>query len=980
MSEHQIEELPVTVFYSYAHEDKSLRNELDKHLSGLRRSGIIAEWYDRQIIAGANREDAINTHLNTASVILLLISPDFLASDYCFGMEMQRALERHRAGEARVIPVILRPVDWRRTPFADLQCLPHDTKPVTIWRNIDEAFLDVADGIRKTIESIKSLPAQPHSLPLPPVWNIPYPRNPFFTGREDLLVSLESSLKASRAAALTQPQAISGLGGIGKTQIAVEYAYRNASLYQAVFWAQSETHEALVSSFVVIAHLLHLFEKDARDQLVVVKAVMEWMKTHTGWLLILDNSDDLGIVGTFIPPVFGGHILLTTRAQAMGRLAQRIEVGTMIPEVGALLLLRRATLLPFDASLEEVHPTDREIAMQIVQELGGLPLALDQAGAYIEETACRLSEYLSLYQRQKSTFLKRRGGLIADHPAPVATTWLISFDHIKRSKPIATEILRLCAFLYPDSIPEEILTTGLSSMESLRDEITTPLIFNDALEALCAYSFVKRDRTNQMISVHRLVQVVLKDEMNDEQYQQWAEQAVRIVNKVFPHVEFTSWHLCERYLTNAQICAALIEEGGMTFPEAANLLYKTGWYLKERGQYKEARPPLQQALIIREHQAEENHNDIATSLNSLGSLSFAEGKYVEAEQFHRQALTIREKQLGPQHPATAMSLNNLAWLYYMQGKYIEADLFYMRALAIFEQCLGAEHPETMTTMTNLAWLYYKQGKYAEAEQLYTQVLMVQERRLEPVHISIGRTLNNLGLLYSVWGKYAEAEPLLIRALTICEKCFGPEHPETMMCLNNLGILYYTQGRYTEAEPLYIRALAICKQHLGLDHPEAAKCLGNLGRLYHAQGRYTEAEPLQIQSLAIREQHFGAEHPETARSINDLASLYYSQGRYAEAEPLYTRALAIREQRLGAEHPETAICLGNIAQLYDIQRKFREAEAFYIRSLAICERSLGQKHPSTILILKNYAQFLWKIHKEVEAKQIEVQVMHISKSS
>ena len=150
----------------------------------MRQEGIVAECYDRQIVAGTAWRDAVDAHLNSASLILLLVSPSFLASDYCFGVEMQRALERHWAGEARVIPVILRSVDWQKAPFADLQCLPRNTKPVVSWTDQDEALLDVANGIREAVKSIYAPSLQ--SPPFPDMWNVPYPQNSFFTGRQEI--------------------------------------------------------------------------------------------------------------------------------------------------------------------------------------------------------------------------------------------------------------------------------------------------------------------------------------------------------------------------------------------------------------------------------------------------------------------------------------------------------------------------------------------------------------------------------------------------------------------------------------------------------------------------------------------------------------------------------------------------------------------------------------------------------------------------
>src|SRR5437762_4454577 len=249
------ETAPIEVFYSYARKDETLRNELEKHLSILQRQGLISAFHDRQIIAGTDLAQAVDTHLETASLILLLISPDFLASDYCYGIEMQRALERHQANEARVIPILLRPVSWEGSPFSILQVLPSNGIALTSrqWHSLDEAFTDVVKGIRGALRDVRRLAT---STP-PTIWNIPFQRNPVFTGREDLLSRLHTQLQAGQATALSQAQAISGLGGIGKTQVAVEYAYRYRDEYEAVLWTPSDSRESLVSGYIAIARSLN---------------------------------------------------------------------------------------------------------------------------------------------------------------------------------------------------------------------------------------------------------------------------------------------------------------------------------------------------------------------------------------------------------------------------------------------------------------------------------------------------------------------------------------------------------------------------------------------------------------------------------------------------------------------------------------------------------------------------------------------------
>ena len=790
---------PIEIFCSYAHADEHWRQQLDIHLSLMQRQGLVSIWHDRRIIPSQDWAQAIDSHLTSAWVILLLISPDFLASDYCYGIEMQRALERHQAGQARVIPILLRPVDWKGAPFARLQALPTNAKAITSWSNQDEAFADVAAGIRRAIEDPARLTARSSHATFPPVWNVPYAHNPFFTGREELLSRLEKQLQTGQPSTLSQPQAISGLGGIGKTQIAVEYAYRHRQDYQAVLWARAENREMLTSSLVEMATLLNLPQKDAQDQSLTIQAVKSWLQTHGEWLLILDNADEPAFLGEFLPWAPAGHILLTTRTQALGELARRIEVGTFTPEQGTLFLLRRASLLAADAPLEQATAGDRQVARQISQELGWLPLALDQAGAYVEETGCRLQDYQRIYQQHRRELLKQRGGLVRSHPEPVATTWSLSFVRVQQKMPAAAELLRLCAFLAPEDIAEEMITQGAPHLGPLLEPIARDAYeFNQAIEVLRAYSLVQRDPSTGALSIHRLVQAVLRDALPAEEAQLWAERTVCVVNAAFPKVEFVQWPLCERYLPHALVCAEEVERCNMTLLDAASLLDRVGWYLDDRARYREAEP------------------------------------------LYQRALAIREQQLGPEHPDTATSLNNLALLYRAQGKYEQAEPLYQRALEIDEEAFGPEHPELATDLNNLALLYDNQGKYEQAEPLYQRALAIREQQLGPEHPDTASSLNNLAVLYRAQGKYEQAEPLYQRALAILEQQLGPEHPSTATSLNNLALLYQDQGKYEQAEPLYQRALAIYEQQLGLEHPNTVIVRKNYISLLRAMGRQDEA--------------------------------------------------------------------------------------------------------------------------------------------
>ena len=287
-------------------------------------------------------------------------------------------------------------------------------------------------------------------------WNVPFLRNPYFTGREQLLLSLHRTLAADKTVTVSQSRAISGLGGIGKTQIAIEYAYRYAREYQAVLWVSADPHELLVSEFARLAQTLDLPGKEEQDQWRIVSAVKRWLQEHSGWLLILDNADDLqhrrlsaswGKRGDAGDDALPGH--RENRQESLSGKDGDVR--------GYPVLLRRATLLAEEEPLETVSAATRTAARQLVEELDGLPLALDQAGAYIEETGCSLSEYVALYTAAPLGAAQTgRAARASDYPYTVASTWTLSFSQVEQADPAAADLLRLCAFLHPDAIPEEI--------------------------------------------------------------------------------------------------------------------------------------------------------------------------------------------------------------------------------------------------------------------------------------------------------------------------------------------------------------------------------------------------------------------------------------------------------------------------------------------------------------------------------------------
>jgi tetratricopeptide (TPR) repeat protein/transcriptional regulator with XRE-family HTH domain len=805
------------------------------------------------------------------------------------------------------------------------------------------------------------------------LWNIPFLRNPYFTGRDQILLRLRQALATASSMGLSQIWAISGLGGIGKTQTALEYAYRYANDYEAILWVRADSRETLVSDFAALTQTLDLREKEETDQFRMVAAVKRWLEEHGLWLLVFDNVDDLAMLSDFLPRRPGGAVLLTTRSQITGQM-KKIEMQRLSQEEGITFLLRR-TISDEEAGVSDpfldVSDMERRAAEEIWEVMDGLPLALDQAGAYIEARQCSLSDYLDLYRHHRNVLLKERGGPLTEHPDAVATTWSLAFQRVEQKNPGAAALLQLCAFLSPDAIPEELLTRGAAHFPSpLQALSASALLLNDAISVLLAYSLLRRSPKKKTLSVHRLVQAVLQDTLPKTERRSWAEQVMFAVNATFPHVEQKTWPQCERLLPQALLAAHYIEQYRMIGKEAGRLLHETATYLQSRAHYQEAEMLFQRALHIFEQQSDPEHSKVGMSLNGLANLYQVQGKYAEAGPLFQRALHIFEQQSGPEHSEVAYSLNGLAVLSWKQEKYAEAEVLFQRALHIFEQQSGPEHSEVAYSLNGLAMLSWRQGQYVEAKSLLQQALHIREQQLGLEHPRVATVLNNLASLYWEHGQYAEVEPLFQRALHIWEQQLGPEHPNVATVLNNLAEIYGEQEMYAEAERFYQRALRIFEQQPGPEHPDVAYSLNGLAVLYRQQGKYAEAETLFQRALHIWEHQLGSEHSQVAMSLNNLAVLYRQQGKYAEAETLFQHALRIQEQSMRSQHADTAEIMGGLARLREVQGEIEEARNLYIRALIVLEQALGAQHPKTLETRKRLIALLHIMERHEEASQLE----------
>jgi tetratricopeptide (TPR) repeat protein len=917
--------------YLYAHADRPFCEVLDNHLAPLKRQGWIRTWSNRAIEAEQSWEWEIHQQISQADIVVVLVSCDFLASDSCSHVAMTEVIQRHDLGQAVVVPVVVRPVDWSLTPFHHIQVLPMNGKAVSLWPNRDQAFVHIVQGLKRLIEHRRSgsVPTGIQTLSYGPLWTVPYRQNRFFTGRTQLLERLSSAFMSWKAPTIPVV-VLSGLGGIGKTQVVLEYAYRSLEHYQAIFWVNASSQETMIAGMVMIAETLGFSSAKELEPQHCLLLVKRWLEQHHEWLLILDALADVALVAEALPLRSAGHVLVTTHLRISQTVAQVLEVRPLSEAEAVTLLLRRSGLLseghlPCRISSEEVAA-----ARRLCHVLDGLPLALDQAGAYIEETGCSVVEYERRYQHQQLALLSLRGETAVDHPASVVTTWSLSFMHLDLCDLCAADLLRACAFLAPEVIPQAVFLKGAVPLgPHLANILADEMLFDAAISTLHQFSLVRRDPQTQTISLHRLVQAVLRSLMPLDQQALWAERVIQALCLAFPRRDTPEWARCAFYLPHVSFCEELLVRYHLRIPMMGAVLYRVGRFFHEHAQYQQAEKSYHRArLLCQSVPVLAEADGLPHILESLGWLALGQRQFVDANALLHQAYDLKKQVYGDDHAETAITLHILGRVAHAQQYFEVAERFYQEALRIKKRTFGEEHAEIATTVLSLGWLMYDQKQYTMAYRFYQQAFRV---RL---------------------------------------KVLGTEHVGTAVVLHLLARLAHQQQQDQEAETLFLQALALKKRVLCADHPSIAITLDALAQFYQEQKRFREAETQYGEALRIREYVLGEMHLLTADTLHHLACCYQEQGQFHQAEELLERALTIREKTCGPDHPTTAISWHQYARLYTALQRWEQAEDMYQRTLAIRERAFEWNHPAVQSVVQGYARFLRLVHRDEEAQVLE----------
>jgi len=724
------------------------------------------------------------------------------------------------------------------------------------------------------------------------------PRLPSLAGREELLTELDDRLAGGEGSG-PRLVALTGLGGAGKTSVAVEYAHRHLDQVGVAWQLPAEDATVLAAGFAELAAQLGTGgAAGGGDPVAAVHSVLAACPGE--WLLIFDNAPGQGPVRAFVPPAGKGRVLITSQSAVWPR-GQAVEVPVLGTEVAAVFLVNRA------------GDPDSQAAAALAAELGGLPLALEQAGAYIEAAGTTLTGYLAMFDDRRADLLAR--GETAGHPAHVAATLGLALSRLGDEAPAAAGLLRLLACLAPEPVPLALLLSDAQVAGDLapvvaaavRPLLGDPVAVGDAVAGLRRYSLVT-PAGDGLVLVHRLVQDTTLAQIPGDMASEWKQAAATLVRAAIPADTRApaAWPVHAVLLPHARAVLDLTD-GGMW--RIAQSLGHSGSYLAARDLFQ---------LIVAAHMEDDAY--------------------------------------GPEHPATLAARHSLARWTGEAGDVAGGRDQFAALVPIQEQVLGAEHPETLNARRNLARWTGDAGDVAGARDQLAALLLIQERVLGAEHPETLATRQNLAFWTGQAGDAAGARDQYAALVPIDERVLGPENPATLTARANLAIQTGKAGDVAGARDQLAALLPIRERVLGHEHPETLIIRAHLAGLTGEAGDAAGAHDQFAALLPIEERVFGPEHPATLIDRACLADWTGAAGNPAGACDQYTALLPIRERVSGLEHPATLGLRGNLAISTGEAGDPAGARDQYAALLPMFERVLGPEHPQTLLARHNLAHW------------------------
>ena len=817
-------------------------------------------------------------------------------------------------------------------------------------------------------------------------------RNRNFTGRVVLLERLEEALRSSSKAAVL-PQTLHGMGGVGKTQLVVEYVYRHLEQYDLVWWIAAEQTASVLSSLTSLAERLGLTATEDRQQ--TARTVLDALAGgDLSWLLVYDNADDPDTLDQFLPSS-GGDVIITTRLQEWAAVGPAIEVDVFRRPESVELLLKRTRDSAGNARILAAE------ADQLAEKLGDLPLALEQAAAWYLATAMPVKEYIELLDNHIELLSE---GKPINYPLSVAAFVTLAMDRLRREALATAQLFELFAYLGGEPVAVSLLVNGKDAdvSEPLRGMLRTKIPLNRAVRDLNRFGLAKVDAT-QRIQVHRLVQRVLRDTMSPD----LAATTLRNVRNILIHANPGDPDEYGELPRQAAEIGPHLESADLIHADnidARQVVLDHARYLYITGDYENSRRLAEQAAAAWEQETTDikfgingeltllARAQVANAVRTLGDSSRAAPLALDAYNRFRDS-----PHLGERHEFTLITGNQVGADLRIAGRYLEALDFDLRSVSLHREVFQAEDDTyTLRAKTNLAVDYRMIGKFPEAFALDKEVaefwedagrtdrraleaymnmarsyygmgaydagLEVVERWRDPLQESVGsghRLILLADRTYAILlrkaGRLAEAVELIRDTHERTHNRFGPNHEYSVTASVSLSNALREFGDIEEAERLIADALGRYKSDFGESHPLTLVALVNEAIIQRARGNFTAAKSLDERCYRELGKVLSAEHPYTLCAGTSLATDYALIGELEAALELSTEMVRVtresagggHEARDGFEHPY--LLMRSINQATDLRATgaVEDGDALFEESMSALRRLLGPDHPEVL---------------------------------
>ncbi|MCD0452387.1 FxSxx-COOH system tetratricopeptide repeat protein [Actinocorallia sp. API 0066] len=790
----------------------------------------------------------------------------------------------------------------------------------------------------------------------PAVWGKVPPRLKNFTGREESLGKLRASIASQPTAVV--PHALHGLGGVGKTQLAAEYAHRHRDEYDLVWWIPADQPVLVRSSLAGLAPYLDVPPASSSGIEDAANAVLDALRRgepYARWLLVFDNADQPEDLLELLPQGTG-HVLITSRNHRWEGVVDTLAINVFDRAESVEFLTKRVP-----------QAISREEAERLAHELGDLPLALEQAGALQAETGMSVEEYLGLLTERTSQLLSE--GKPSEYPVSMTAAWAISVESLKGKMPDALYLLRCCAFFGPEPIPRDAFTQVRPEVRAqlgpeLQTLIADPIATSKAVGELGRFALARLDIPGRTLQIHRLIQALLREGLSQDE-QQVLQHEVHVLLAAYAPDDPDDQKNWERF----QNLLGHVEPAGVRFcdaPAVRQMALNVVRYLFSSGNLVSQRTFAEEFLQTWSTRSGEDHEDVLSMALEYGNLLRELGRYGEAAQYNEQWLIKAEKSVGPDHELTLRFLRGRPADLRASGNFRRALEVGEQALERCQQRFGDEDRATIRALNNLALDYGLSSRYQKAKELHKRAYMGSSALDQS---SMANAWTGLARAVRLCGDYAEAADIGQDAHAFALSTIGADHPWTLRAAKDLSVAWRRLGDLEGALELATSTHARLVSLYGLDHPDTLSAAMGLANVLRTMGEAQQALDLAADTVRRYPRVYGPQHPYNHGCIGNLAIMRRVIGDPEDARRLNEEALEGLDRSLGRDHHYTLTVTTNLASDLALLGELESAVRLGRGTLRRLSALLGGEHPMALLCAANLSADLLAFGEQEEAAEL-----------